>query len=77
MGGAIIAIEALDALLLATTHASEAMQSIQSLLGQAHAENRDLTDDEVKQVIATRKAAEAKLQEIGAGLAQTPPPKSV
>lgn len=73
MGGALIALEALDALLLATTHASDAMQSIQALLTQAHTENRDLTDAEVEQVIQTRKAAEAKLQALGAGLTQTAP----
>lgn len=60
--GIEIGIEALDALLLATTHANQAMQAINAMIQTAHSENRDLTDDEVRQVIQHRKDAEAKLQ---------------
>lgn len=62
MPGVLIGLEALDALLLATTHANEAMQSINAMIQTAHGENRDLSDAEIAQVIQTRKDAEAKLQ---------------
>lgn len=62
MQGILIALEALNGLLVAVGSAGPAISTIQGILGQAHAEGRDLTDQEVQQAIDARKAAEATLQ---------------
>ena len=55
------AAQAMSALAAATAHAAEAQSQVATILHAAHAENRGVTDDELKEIEAIRSAAGDRL----------------